>query len=163
VKRTEENMLNVEIPGWGDMDIGQIILDLNGTLATDGKIVSDIKEKTKLLAQNVKVYILSADTQGTAAEVCQDLGAELVKVSPEESGEGKLAFLEKIGPEGTVVIGNGDNDHAILKEAALGIAVLGDEGLSISALMNADVLVKKVSDALDLFLKPRRLIATLRR
>jgi soluble P-type ATPase len=30
-----------------------------------------------------------------------------------------------------LTIGNGSNDQLILKEAALGIAVLGDEGVSI--------------------------------
>jgi len=44
----------------------------------------------------------------------------------------------------------------------LGIAVLGDEGLSVSAMKNADIVVKNISDALDLFLKPKRLMATLR-
>jgi soluble P-type ATPase len=44
----------------------------------------------------------------------------------------------------------------------LGIAVLGDEGISASTMKNADIVVKNISDALDLFLKPKRLIATLR-
>jgi soluble P-type ATPase len=60
------------------------------------------------------------------------------------------------------VIGNGSNDQLILKEAGLAIAVLGDEGVSVSAMKHADVLVKSISDALDLFLKPKRLIATLK-
>jgi soluble P-type ATPase len=62
----------------------------------------------------------------------------------------------------TVAIGNGNNDDLILKEAGLGIAVLGDEGMSVSAMRNAEILVKNISDALDLFLKPKRLTATLR-
>jgi soluble P-type ATPase len=61
-----------------------------------------------------------------------------------------------------VAIGNGSNDQRILKEAGLGIAVLGAEGLSASALKQADLFVKDVSDAIDLFTKPKRLIATLR-
>jgi soluble P-type ATPase len=60
------------------------------------------------------------------------------------------------------VIGNGGNDQLILKEAGLGIAILGDEGISVTAMKNADILVKTISDALDLLLKPKRLIATLR-
>jgi soluble P-type ATPase len=48
-----------------------------------------------------------------------------------------------------------------LKEAGLGIAVLGDEGMSVSAMKNADIVVKSIFDALDLFLKPKRLLATL--
>jgi soluble P-type ATPase len=61
----------------------------------------------------------------------------------------------------TAAIGNGSNDQLILKEAALGIAVLGDEGLSASAIKSADIVVKNIQSALDLFLKPRRLITLL--
>jgi soluble P-type ATPase len=71
--------------------------------------------------------------------------------------------MESLDPTRTVAIGNGNNDHLILKEAALGIAVLGDEGLSVSAIKNADIVMKNISDALDLFLKTKRLIATLRK
>ncbi len=60
-----------------------------------------------------------------------------------------------------MAIGNGNNDQLILKEAALGIAVMGDEGMSVSTLESADIVVKNISHALDLFLKPKRLIATL--
>jgi soluble P-type ATPase len=44
--------------------------------------------------------------------------------------------LESLDPTKTVAIGNGNNDHLILKEAALGIAVLGDEGLAVSSMKN---------------------------
>ena len=74
----------------------------------------------------------------------------------------KVEFLKTFDLEKTVAIGNGNNDQLILKEVALGIAVLGDEGLSVSAMKNADIVVKNISDALDLFLKPKRLMATLR-
>jgi soluble P-type ATPase len=61
----------------------------------------------------------------------------------------------------TVAIGNGSNDQLILKEAAFGIAVLGEEGVSVSAIKSADIVVKSIQNALDLFLKPRRLTTTL--
>jgi soluble P-type ATPase len=86
----------------------------------------------------------------------------LLKVTEEDSAEVKLKVLKSLAPEKTVVIGNGNNDHLILKEGALGIAVLGDEGMSISARRNADIIIKNISDALDFFLKPKRLTATLR-
>jgi soluble P-type ATPase len=44
----------------------------------------------------------------------------------------------------------------------LGIAVLTTEGVAIRALQAADVLVHNPIDAIDLLLKPKRLIATLR-
>jgi len=155
-------MIRIDIPGWGNTDIENIILDLNGTIATDGKIPSEIKEKINSLSKKVKIYILTVDTQGTANEEIQDINVDLVKIAGEDSKEGKFDALKTLNPEMTVVIGNGNNDQLILKEAALGIAVLGDEGVSISAIKNADILVKNISDALGLFLKPKRLIATLR-
>jgi len=155
-------LIKIDIPGWGNMDIENIVLDLNGTIATDGKIPFEIKEKIKSLSEKVKIYVLTADTQGTASVEISDMEVELVKVSEKDSAEVKLRVLESLDPTSTVAIGNGNNDQLILKEAALGIAVLGDEGISVSAMRNADIVVKNISDALDLFLKPKRLIATLR-
>jgi soluble P-type ATPase len=155
-------MISIEIPGWGNMDIENIVLDLNGTIATDGKIPSKVKEKINFLSDKTRIYILTANTQGSATEEVKDMNVELIKIPEEDSKKGKSDFLKTINPEITVVIGNGSNDELILKDAALGIAVLGDEGMSISTMKNADIVVKDISDALDLFLKSKRLIATLR-
>jgi soluble P-type ATPase len=144
------------------MEIENIVLDLNGTVATDGRIPPEVKEKIGSLADQAKIYILTADTQGTATEEVRDIRVALIRISEEKNKEAKFESLRNLNPENTVVIGNGNNDQLILKEAALGIIVLGDEGMSISAMKNADVVVKDVSNALDLFLKPKRLIATLR-
>jgi len=156
-------MVEISIPGWGDMEIENIVLDLNGTIATDGRIPPDVKEKIGSLADQVKIYILTADTQGMANEDAKDMNIEVIKIIEEDSNQGKFDFLKTLDFEKTVAVGNGNNDQLVLKEAGLGIAVLGDEGLSVSVIKNADVVVKNVSDALDLFLKPKRLIATLRK
>jgi soluble P-type ATPase len=144
------------------MEIENIVLDLNGTIATDGKIPSEVKEKISFLSDQARIYILTADTQGVASEESSDMNVALLKVSEKDSAEVKLRVLESLDPTRTVAIGNGNNDHLILKGAALGIAVLGEEGMSVSSMKNADIVVKNISDALDLFLKPKRLIATLR-
>jgi soluble P-type ATPase len=44
----------------------------------------------------------------------------------------------------------------------LGPRGLRDEGISTSTMKNSDLVVKSISDALNLFLKPKRLISTLR-
>ena len=155
-------MIRIDIPGWGNMDIENILFDLNGTIATDGKIPAETKGKINSLAEKIKVYIVTADTQGRAAMETRDINAELVLIVEEDSRKGKLEFLQSLHPEMTVAIGNGNNDDLILKEAGLGIAVLGDEGMSVSAMSNAELVVRSISDALDLFLKPKRLTATLR-
>ncbi len=154
-------MISIDIPGWGNTEVENVVIDLNGTLATDGKI-PPAKKKMAGLAGHVKIYVLTADTQGTAAEEIQGMKAELIKVEGKESKQGKFNFLKTLDLDKTVAIGNGSNDQLILKEAAIGIAVLGEEGISVTALKQADVIVKHISDALDLLTNTKRIIATLR-
>ena len=154
--------VRIDIPGWGNIDIENIVIDLNGTIATDGRIAPEVKQKINSLSELAKVYILTADTQGTANEEILGMNAELIKIPEEDSKQGKFDFLKTLNLEMTVAVGNGSNDQLILKEAALGIAVLGDEGVSVSAIKSADIVVKNIQNALDLLLKPKRLIATLR-
>jgi soluble P-type ATPase len=158
----QRTTMRLDIPGWGAIDIRNIVTDLNGTLAVDGKIPAEVRQKIAALSKSVKIYVLSADTQGSAEQELSGMEVEFVKVPGEESNGAKSKFLKTLDLETTVAIGNGSNDQLILKEAALGIAVLGGEGISVSALKNADVVVKDVQDAFDLLLKPKRLIATLR-
>lgn len=154
--------MRIAIPGWGDIDIENIVADLNGTIATDGRIPLRVKEKIQCLSDRVRIYILTADTQGTASKEISGMNAELIKIPEGNSKASKFEFLKSLNRETTVAIGNGSNDGLILKEAAIGIVVLGDEGVSVSTVKNADIIVKNIVNALDLFLKPKRLIATLR-
>jgi len=153
--------MKIDIPGWGNVDIENIVIDLDGTIATDGRISLEVKEKIGPLSNLAKIYILTANAQGPANEEILGMKAELIRVPNEDSKRGKLDFLKTLNLEMTVAIGNGSNDQLILKEAALGIAVLGDEGVSVSAMKSADIVVKNIQNALDLFLKPKRLITTL--
>jgi len=155
-------MISIEIPGWGNLEIENIIFDLNGTLAKDGELISGVKEKIELLSQLARIYILTADIHESAGWILQGVKAEWVRVKGEDSKSGKRNFLQSLKPEATVAVGNGNNDQSVLKECALGIVVLGGEGLSLAAMKDADLMVKDISDALDLLLKPKRLIATLR-
>jgi hypothetical protein len=38
--RFEVNMIAIDIPGWGNLNIENAVSDLNGTLAKDGKILT---------------------------------------------------------------------------------------------------------------------------
>ena len=53
--------------------------------------------------------------------------------------------------------------RAMLECAALGIAIMGPEGVAGITLQKADVVVPDIRSALELLLYPKRLIATLRR
>jgi soluble P-type ATPase len=89
--------------------------------------------------------------------------AEVVRLDAGEEAPQKEQFIKKIGPDKTIAVGNGYNDHLMVKEAALGIAVIGREGAARETIANADVVVNEISDALDFILKPLRHRATLRK
>jgi len=156
-------MLYMEIPRKGRFEIEFLVLDLNGTVATDGRISNKTKDKINLLAKRVKVYILTADTRKDAQERLGRTNAELVILDQGEEAPQKGKFIQEIGAEKTIAVGNGYNDHLMVKEAALGIATIGREGAAKETICNANVVVYDILDALDLILKPLRHRATLRR
>ena len=84
-------------------------------------------------------------------------------VGHQSEAQQKAFFVRELGPETVVAVGNGANDAAMLGEAAIGIAVLGPEGLALDALLAADVIVPNILAALDLLQDPSRLVATLRK
>ena len=60
-------------------------------------------------------------------------------------------------------VGNGNNDIDMLKNAELGIAIIGKEGCSVKSLLSADIVVNNIIDAINLLLNEKRMIATLRK
>jgi P-type E1-E2 ATPase len=74
----------------------------------------------------------------------------------------KEEYIKKLGAEKVAALGNGNNDVLMIKAARLGIAVSLKEGCSIETLKAAHILVMSPIDAINLFLRPKRLIATLR-
>ena len=140
-----------------------LVLDYNGTLAIDGVPIAGCLERLERLGKTVSVHVVTADTFGTVSEKLRGAGFVLEILPPGRQDEAKAAYVRKLGLKTTIAVGNGANDAAMLAAAALGIAVLGCEGLSREACEAADVVVLGILAALDLLLKPKRLIATLRR
>lgn len=156
-------LLRVSIPGRGEYSISNVVLDMNGTICLDGALIEGVADRVALLRSMVRLVILTADTHGGAARLRDDLGLEIVILEKDGEAEQKLEFVRKMGTEHTVAIGNGSNDVLMLKESAIGICVMGVEGASAAAILSAEVVVNDIRDALDLLLKPQRLVATLRR
>jgi len=151
-------VLTVEIPGRRPLRLAHLALDLNGTLAGAGRLLPGVAPRLRRLAGLLEVTVLTADTFGTAARLFGPLPVRLVAV---RTGADKRRFA--LSRRGVAAVGNGANDVAMLRAAALGIAVVGPEGAAAEALRSADVVVRDVNDGLDLLLDPRRLTATLRR
>jgi soluble P-type ATPase len=161
--RKEIYMINLSVPGREmKLELKNLVLDLNGTLALDGILLEGVESRVGLLKKELEIYLLTSDTLGCGSVVAEELGIPIFKVGSEQGGEDKLDFLNTVGAEETIVIGNGFNDRLVLEHAALSIAVIGGEGCCVQALQKADIVVNNILDALDLLLKPMRIVATLR-
>ncbi len=156
-------MIALSIPGYQDIMLENLVLDFNGTLASDGRLSGKTRELVNEIAGSLKVYVLTADTFGSAARECAGLKAELITIDRDNGGPDKEAFVEKIGADETAAFGNGVNDVLMLARAALGIVVMGPEGCAGQALARADVVVRDINEGLGLLLNPVRLAATLRK
>ena len=152
----------LEIPGWGRAEWDHLVLDLNGTLALDGVLLPGVAERIAALREQLDIHLLTANTHGGADEVALALGIALHQLTPGEGSPQKTAFVESLGADTVIAMGNGRNDAGMLTVAGLGIAVIGREGAASVALTSADLLVNDIAAGLELLLHPRRLVASLR-
>jgi soluble P-type ATPase len=153
--------ITITIPGRKKpLQIERVVFDFNGTMAVDGKLIRGMGIRLKRLAALVDVVVMTADTFGTVRRTIMGLPATVRIVN---NGAEKRRFVESIGAETVAAIGNGTNDIPMLGAVSLGIAVFGTEGTSAELLRVSTIVVRHINDAIDLLLKPKRLVATLRR
>ena len=155
-------MIEINIPGFCHLQLAHLVLDYNGTLAIDGHLIPQVGKKLTKLSHDLHIHVLTADTFGLAKTGLAGLPLDLTIAPPEDQAETKRAFVSDLGAEQVVAIGNGRNDGPMLKAAALGIALVQQEGGAVETLFSADIVSTSILDALDLFSHPKRLVATLR-
>jgi len=156
-------IVEINIPGRGIIKIKNLLLDYNGTIACDGKVIPSVKEKIEAIdKKGISVQVVTADTHGTVRNQCADMPIEIQVFDNSNAAENKREIVEKLGSEQCICIGNGFNDGQMFEACSLSIIVIGEEGCSAKSLMKADIVCKNVEEAFDLILKPSRIIATLR-
>ena len=155
-------MIEIEIPGRKRYRLQHLALDVNGTIACDGRVIEGVSERLRLLSHQLEIHLLTADTHGKQNEIDLKLGIKAHRIPAGSEIEEKAHYMNRLNVESVVAFGNGSNDMAMLDRAVLSVAILGYEGLSVETLRKADVVVKDINDALDLLLYPNRLVATLR-
>ena len=155
-------MLAIDIPGFGDLRLEHLVLDFNGTLAVDGKLLRGVAPVLRELSAALQIHVITADTFGRAAEELASLPLQLLVIGNANQAGAKLAFVRRLDASSVAAIGNGRNDWKMLEAVALGIAVVQREGTSQMVLRHADVVVLGILDALELVQHPLRLTATLR-
>jgi P-type E1-E2 ATPase len=156
-------MIELNIPGRGIIQLDHLVSDVNGTLALDGQLLEGLARSIKALSDRLTVHLLTADTHGRQSIIDQQLNLHAVRIQPGNEAEQKAGYVRRLGAERVIAIGQGANDAAMLKAAALGICVLSSEGTAVETLLAADVVALSIFAALELLDKPLRIVATLRR
>ena len=155
-------MIHFLIPPATTIEISHLVLDFNGTLALDGRLLPGVAGRLRRLQDQVELHVVTADTFGLARNELSGFRLELTVLPPENQMIRKADYVRALGSHNTAAVGNGNNDAAMLEEAVLGICVVQSEGAAVSSVMAADVVCMSALDALDLLLVPKRLTATLR-
>jgi P-type E1-E2 ATPase len=156
-------MLQLTIPGRGELNIQHLVTDVNGTLALDGVLLDGLVKRIGALRDRLQIHLLTADTHGKQIVIDQQLGLTATRIRGVDEAQQKADYVRNLGADSVVAIGQGANDAAMLKAAALGICVMSREGAAVETLLAADLLMPDIFAALDLFDKPLRLVASLRK
>jgi len=154
-------MIPIDRPGQGNLEIDFILIDFEGTLASDRRVHPKAKDKINLLSKHAKIYILTKEGKEQVMEVLRKVKAEIIHFAEGDVSVRKLDLLRQLGANRTVAIGNGRDDVLMIEEAALGICVISREGTAAETIQKADAVVSNILDALDFLLKPLRQKATL--
>ncbi len=156
-------MIEIKIPGHGELNLEHLVMDVNGTLAVDGSLINGVAGRIAFLRDHLTVHLLTADTHGKQAVIDQQLNLQAVRIHPGNEAAQKGEYVRNLGAEHVVAIGQGANDVEMLRAASLGICVLSVEGLAVSALNASDLILPDILSALELLEKPLRVIASLRK
>jgi soluble P-type ATPase len=157
------NARKIAVPHYGTLMLRHVVLDYNGTLARDGALLSAVMALLAPLCERYRVHVITSDTFGTVQKALEGFDVTVkVLQSDDHTGE-KARYVKTLGPEHCAAVGNGNNDAGMLETAALGIALIGDEGCATKTLLSSDIVCKQIEEALGLLLNEKRLIATLRR
>ena len=118
-------MIKIEIPGRDTLNIEQLVLDYNGTIAEDGNLINGVEERLARIRDSVEIYILTADTYGTVRSQCEHMGIHVETFPRAGAAECKLEIVKSLG-ENTMCIGNGFNDVLMFDQARAGAGAGAD-------------------------------------
>jgi len=156
-------MIKIDIPGYKKIEAGHLILDFNGTLATDGKLIPGTLQLLEKLSGRLDIHIITADTFGTSGKELKGINCKHKIINPLMQDIQKEMYVVNLGSAHVIAIGNGQNDLLMFRRSALSIMVIQREGAFGKLMPFSDIVCFSINDALELLLNPIRIVATLRK
>jgi soluble P-type ATPase len=159
----KQKMIKINIPGYKTIEARHLVLDYNGTLAIDGKMIDGVKPLLEELSKHLTIHVITADTFGTVDNELMGLDCRNHILDASIQDIQKEMYVIELGKQNVIVIGNGRNDILMMREASLSIMVIQQEGAYSRLAEYCDIACFSIIDALNLILNPLRIIATLRK
>lgn len=157
-------MLNIFIPGFNkeELHLQHLLLDFNGTLAVEGKLIEGVKEKLNQISEKLQIHILTGNTFGTAETELAGIICTLKLLPKGNQVLEKGTYIATFKTDSVISIGNGNNDKEMLQRSAIGISLIQKEGAATETLLVSNIVCTNIHDALDLIIIRKRMSATLR-
>ena len=155
-------MIEYKISGRDTILAQHLVLDYNGTIAFEGKLINEVEYLLNTLSDKLDIHIVTADTFGTVKKELQNVSCTIDIIGDENQDVQKSNIVDSLGNEKVIAIGNGRNDALMLERSALGIMTIQQEG-AFSKLFNySDIVCNNIIDALKILLNAKQINATLR-
>jgi len=102
-------MIELAIPGRGELKIEHLVTDVNGTLAVDGLLIEGVARRIGNLRDRLQIHLLTADTHGRQAAIDHLLNLTAVRIEPGREAEQKADYVRALGAAQVVAIGRSKN------------------------------------------------------
>ena len=90
-------LVNIFIPGYGELNLQHVVMDYNGTLAVDGVLLPGVKAALEKLARHMTLHVLTADTFGKAKAGLEGIPCTLSILPESDQQAGKLDYVQSLG------------------------------------------------------------------
>jgi len=95
-------MIIVDIPGYQQLNLSQLVLDYNGTLAVDGNLVPGAGRLLMRLSRDMDIHVITADTFGQVRRCMAEIPCSVSVLPPGKQDQAKLDYVTRLGAEQTV-------------------------------------------------------------
>ena len=108
--------IQIDIPGFGRLDIHTVVTDYTGTLSCGGKLSPGVRERLLQLEEFVEIRVLTSDTFHTARSELAGIPVTVEVLENENHHRQKENYVTtRCDPARVAVFGNGNNDRLMLQ------------------------------------------------
>lgn len=93
-------MILLQRPGQDPLEIEIIMLNFEGTLATDGRVHPKAKDKINLLSKRARIFIFTTGEKESVSSVLRNVKAEVVYLREGETSRGNWIYSNSWDPAG---------------------------------------------------------------